>query len=488
MKWSILAFVAVCLTGILLFGDSWASAADTPAKEKADNKESLAQLRAYLPAIRCKALLENERQTVAQLKKFLALTRTFVEGGLVDSVQAGQVEEALLRARLRLLQRETHYHDSLDEFTQRSNISAERRQEMENATFLPLTNLIRRFETLSSDSEEVVKEALGLFRTEDVGKVRPALVKLLTMSALVKDTTLPKQFRKEWAEWQKLERIDEISDKLSKMRQEFLRREREGLRRGKQWKGKPEKAPLLDDGDQETDSGRAGGSGKRSRVPRRDDQNLEAQHFSCEVGSLEFDLRVYERQPWKSLIEQYDRLFRRHVQYTRVETAFRAVSKHAYNERFRSLCHSWPGLSPARVKEVDLIASEDSTAEEAVTRMLKSPNAQVKGKKKVRYLRTSAKSYRLEQELFVLAFKRQTEILDALLYPKRSPDVDQDGLIGFFDPDKARPAFNPFDAAKQIDAYRSLSQARRRLLQTWIDYQMVRLDLYHDLGVSPPDR
>ena len=473
------------LTAILLLGGSWASAADAQANEKAVGKEFRAQLRAYLPAIRCKALLENERQSVAELKKLLMLSQTFVDCGLADSVQAGQVEEELLRGRLRLLRRDREYRDSLDQLTHRFKVPVKRLQEMENATILPLANLFHRFEKLSSDSEGVAKAALGFARSEDVAKARPGLVKLLTTSALVKDTTLPKRFRKEWAEWEKIERIDEISDKLSTMRRELMRREREDLQKQKQQKDKPEKPPLLDVGNKAKDSGRDRRPEKHNQAPQRDDQSLKTRHFSCEVGSLEMDLRIYERQPWKSLVEQDDRPFRRLSQFRRIITSFHAISNRAYNEQFERLFNSWPSLSPARIKEVDLIVSDDSIAEATVTRMLKTLEAQGNGKKKVRQLRTLAKSYYLEQRLFRLAFVRRTELLDALLQPKSSLNEDESRLIG---PLASRPSVTSFDAPHLLDAYRSLSRARRRLLQTWIDYQIVRLDLYRDLGLAPPDR
>lgn len=70
------------LSALLLFGGCWTSGADTPAKQKANSKESLAPFRAYLPTLRCKALLEEERKSVADLEQLLQLSRAFVEGGL----------------------------------------------------------------------------------------------------------------------------------------------------------------------------------------------------------------------------------------------------------------------------------------------------------------------------------------------------------------------------------------------------------------------
>lgn len=445
------------LTLLLLLGSSWASAADAPANEKADSKESLLQLRAYLPALRCKALLDDERQSVAELEKLLQLSQAFVEVELAHRVQAGQVEETLLRSRLRLLRRETDYQDSLEEFTHRFKIPAPRRQEMEDAAILPLANLLRRFEKLLSDSEKAEITALELGPDKDVAKVRPALVKLLTTSALVSDTTLPKRFRKEWEEWEKLKDIEKVSKKLLETNSELSKLRRARLKEGER--------PHPSD-----------------KVPQPDEYAL---FFASAVGRLQLQLRVYETQVPKEIRDIHQQETFRHKEFLSVVREFKILTLFAYGERFGHLAHSWPPLFPARLKAVDLISIEDGTAEETVARMLKTPEAQVNGKKKLRQLRALAKSYRLEQRLFVLGFTHRKQIQDAWLRPKSPPGTAPGELIG---PVAELPPLPPSDISHLIDAYRSVSQARQRLLQTWIDYQMVRLDLYNDLGLSPSDR
>jgi hypothetical protein len=476
--------VRLFLVLLLLLCGSWASAADPPAKEKGDPKETLVLLRAYLPAIRCKALLEDERQSVADFKKLLQLSQAFVEGGFANQIQAQQVEEELLRSRLRLLRRETDYHDSRDQLTQRTQISAERRQEMENAAILPLENLFRRYEKLSSDFEEAVNAASCLGRDEDVAKVRLALIKLLTTSALVKETTLPKRFREQWREWKKIKSIEVVSKKLQETKRRLVDLHRAG---GKLEKGKNEPEflppPRLPGGDTDKKNGRDQQPEKSEDSTRKDYWSEKELYFVSDVGSLEYHLRDYEAKTWKVGNDSPTQLVMRNEQFRRILLSFKAVIGAAYQERVERLGRSWPSLFPARLKEVDLIASEDGTAEETVTRMLKTPDAQLNGKKKLRRVRTLAKSYPLEQRLFVLAYMRRAHIRDSWRIPKPPPDPASNELIG---PVAARPYVPPFDAAQVIGAYRTLSQARQRLLQTWIDYQMVRLDLYNNLGVSPP--
>jgi hypothetical protein len=111
------------------------------------------------------------------------------------------------------------------------------------------------------------------------------------------------------------------------------------------------------------------------------------------------------------------------------------------------------------------------------------------GKKKVRQLRMLAKSYQIQPRLFALAFLRREIIRDAQYMPPPSaplplPPAGQILSISLTPPSTMDNS--AFETPRVIDAHRSLSRAKQQLLQSWIDYQMVRLDLYSDLGLSPP--
>jgi len=96
----------VLLSTLLLLAGNLAAADPPPAKEKSDAKESLATFRAYLPTIRLKAMLDNERQSVADLQMWLRTYEMYLDGGLVNQIERGQLEEGFLRNRLRVLRRE----------------------------------------------------------------------------------------------------------------------------------------------------------------------------------------------------------------------------------------------------------------------------------------------------------------------------------------------------------------------------------------------
>jgi hypothetical protein len=51
-----------------------------------------------------------------------------------------------------------------------------------------------------------------------------------------------------------------------------------------------------------------------------------------------------------------------------------------------------------------------------------------------------------------------------------------------------RPDDRPFASGRLLKRETAIKRARNQLLQTWIDFQMLRLDLYGDLGLSAPER
>src|SRR5947209_7064985 len=83
-----------------------------PPGPKPEAKEAADQLRAFLPTLRHKALLDNEREYAAALQKALRLYRACMDGGLVGVWHVNRVEEEVLRAGARALRREAEYLDS----------------------------------------------------------------------------------------------------------------------------------------------------------------------------------------------------------------------------------------------------------------------------------------------------------------------------------------------------------------------------------------
>jgi len=433
-------------TLLLLAGVSTTAAA--PPEAKADAK----QLRAYLPTIRLKAMFANEHDYAAELEDILKLYVIYLEGGLVNQDQKGEVEEQLLQARIRVLQRDRDYHDSLDKFMSRFKVTAERRQQMEAATISPPAKLFRRYENLCSHQEEVWYEAAKLGHVEDAAKLRPALIKLLTTSSLVKKTVFRERFLQRWGEWGKAKGIGKRLTQIKKDRTQL--RDRQGEL-----------------------------SIRHQDLSSMDRQRLEDLEFDIDLGNLELNLRNYERRLWDAVDEQIQRVRCQDEFFRQVVRSFIAISDHASIERLNRLRRSWPGLSPVRLKDVDLLTCDREKAEQMVASILTTPDAQLPGKRKLRQLRALAEGYPIQQRLFDLAFLRREQIKFAQAWPPRSPtsELASDKLVGPIG--RAPPRSDPYAVEPLLKAQASYARARGQLLQTWIDYQMVRLDLYGNLGL-----
>ena len=373
----------------LLLGGGWASAADNPIEEKADDKESRAALRAYLPTIRLKALLDNERQFVADLESWLRKYEVWMEGGLVTPIQRDQIVEELLRARLRVLQRDTDYRDSLDQFGYRFNLSEERRRQMENAATSPLTQTFKQFEEFSHDYEAAITELLTSGRPKDAAKLRPILIKILAESALLKNTTLPNRFRARWSEWKKIDDRVKLAEKIIDIRAEVSqlqarRRELEGMHR---------------------------------EMPETHRQRIKDLRFELDLGKLQDELLHYEKQSWNDVEDLGERFKSQCQAFYRISSTFRRILDRADVERQNHLEQSWPALAPLKVKDSNLLTCAREKAEGTITSLLKTPDEQLAGRKKIRHLRTFAESYRIQEQLFPLAFFRIEQIKYAIPFP-----------------------------------------------------------------------
>lgn len=402
-----------------------------------------AQQRSYLPALLQKALLENERAHGRSLESSLQLFKTLGEAGMLSRQQVDQVEQDLLQAQIRVLRRETDHRDAVDSFKVRFDAPADALQKIEEAALLPLTRQFQRFEDIYKDRDAVRDE---LVRNDDPAKapaLRALLRRLLTGSALVKGTAFGPHIAAHWAKWEKTPHKD---------LQEGLRSYRD------------RRDTLL--------ASRAAleAKGGAEASPPGTLRELETIELHINLVDLERILRTYESQPWKA---EKNRPERHRALLAELQGAFGRVLERAVAERTAQDRQTWPQLAPVRLEGVDLLSCDLPKAERIVTSLFKNPDAALAGRIKMRQVRTLAETYRHQQGLFELAQTRVRGTLDALMSPP--------------DPGGRAPAPSAGSLTQQLlDAQRSFADLKSQLISTWIDYQILRLDLYRDLALTPP--
>ena len=73
-------------------------------------------LRRYYAVVQQRDLIQTERENIVRLEETFQLTRTLVEGGLRSQIELDQADQNMMNARVRLMQDERQYSDSLDTF------------------------------------------------------------------------------------------------------------------------------------------------------------------------------------------------------------------------------------------------------------------------------------------------------------------------------------------------------------------------------------
>jgi hypothetical protein len=351
-----------------------------------------------------------------------------------------------------VLKRDTAYRDSLDAFALRVRVTPERRRQMEETALAPLTRHLSRFETIFQEHETACNEAGKPGAQDRLDKLRPALVKAFTESPLVAGTSFRKTILAQWGEWEKAKDPTALLAEIRKERRQLLDRK-----------------VALD------------GEGKT--LPEADRQRLAEIEFKMQLGILERTLRTCEKLagvagkektiPEKSYLLENLRMLTRQT---------RDVFTHAENERTGRWRQSWPHLLPVPLDDQDLLGCAWEQAERTLAARLKTPEALLSGKKKVRQLRTLAKAYSLQQELLDLSHALLESNRNALFDPPQpaaglaGPKIED--LYPFLQHDTLVQAL--------LDAQADYAKVKDDLVRTWIDYQVARLDLYRDVDVLPP--
>lgn len=431
------------LLAFFLVAASLAIAAPSAANPEPNTEPKLTPvpLRDYLPPLLLQTLLDNEREYVVTLERFLKLFEGLREGGLISSAHLNQVEREFLRARISVLQREKDYGNSLDQLKLRFEVKPEHLQKMEESALLPVKRHVRRIEEVFSDYEAVRGELSKWDSPELVPKLRAEMRRISNAAALVQGTSFQKELPRRWAACEKL------SDKEL---QQLLQRQAEECRK------------LL--------VVRAELEGKGQSLNEADRRRLRELDSEIDMGSFERSLRSYESQPWKDL---RDAGRRRVTEFRSVASAFNLLLVQAYRERIDALREGWPKLSQVQVQKVNLLACAWEQAEQVVTTLVKKPDVAVTAKASLRQVRTLAETYRIQQRLFELSLVERQDGLDGWA-PGLAPAEDNWKV----DVDAA--------VRQLLEAERSSVRLRGQLLRTWIDYQIARLELFRDLGLESP--
>ncbi len=323
----------------------------------------LAGASGYLPVVLNASLLENEKQNVAALEDILKRFEALKEGGDLAQLQVDRVEQQLLQGRSSAFQRDQTLRDTFDRFKLQLGVKLDLPLELDDAPVASQRKMLRLYEQLLADFDEVRGTAEKLYSLEQPGELRARLRELATTSKLVAGTKFRTDFPRRWDRWA-ARSASELRRELSRLRARLrqLREERDRL----ESPGKPVPPELL------------------ARI-------AEAQ-LELTVGSFEQSLRIHEALPLgrlagavgvaagsvgSAVVSVLPGLLPTGEPVRGVPVAsfrelfndFEQLLLEARNERVEQARANWPTLPRLCAEGVDLMTADLNQAEDTVARV-----------------------------------------------------------------------------------------------------------------------
>ncbi len=298
----------------------------------------------FLSTMGEQATLVNQYRNITALRRYLELFRVYLEGGIVNSVQVGLVEQQLLSSTVSILSSQSNFRSDMDQLKQQLGLPMGLQLELDDSQLRPLIDQTRHYEDVTIRYEQVSNTALRYNRPAEAGQLRERLRKLFTASRFVRGTNFARDIAGRLAEWEKtpskagpggLEVMDRLDRVLRERRQ--LMEKRDELR------------------DKE--------KGELSPAER---QRLEVLDVEVELGLYEQALRIYERRPWEREKNPGVRAGLQNQLFVTVYRRFLAVIEEVVRERFEEVGKGWPALPRLCVNGVDLLRASDDEAFAAV--------------------------------------------------------------------------------------------------------------------------
>jgi hypothetical protein len=299
----------------------------------------------YLSTIMERANLVNFYKNIQALQRFLRLFEVFLDGGLAQQVQKGQVEQQLLASYETVLGQHVSYRVSLDQLKQQLGLPLTIPLELDPSPLQPMITINEAYEKVSIDAERVVYNGLRYGQSVTPQEMRQRLRRLFERTPLLRGTKTRERISQLLPVWEKLgqgqqwlARQDTLLARIRKLEAE---RDRLGREQGKR-PGEP--------------------------IPEAIQRRLAEINFDLDVGRYEYYLSIYEREGWKTKKTELEQLRDKAQEYARVYRSLLGVTDHAVIEHLNDLKNQWPALPPLRAEGLDLLSAKEDEALAAVER------------------------------------------------------------------------------------------------------------------------
>lgn len=287
----------------------------------------------YLATLLQKVQQVIARKNVNSFEYFLKLFQIYEQGGIVNPVQVGQIEQQLLSAIESQLSNWVQYRQALDLFRIQLGLPTTLPVELDDGPIEPMYQLISRYEDNSVAYGYAVNEVGKFDKFEEADKLRGRLRNVMAKSPLVEGLPFQKEAPLRWSAWGKLKPAD-IKTRIADL--------------------KAQRRKLLDH--------KADMEVKGLPISPQEEKQLEKLDFDIDLGEFEILLREYEAQPWLALKDQKKQRERQSILFGNIQRKFEPLLAGAAKERLVQIRESWPPLPPIYVGDVDLLGADDDTA------------------------------------------------------------------------------------------------------------------------------
>ncbi len=297
----------------------------------------------YLSAILERTVLFNYYKNIQALQRFMRIFDVWLEGGLVNLVQRGLIEQRLLSSYEAILGQQLSFRVSLDQLKQQLGLPMTVPLDIAPGPLQPMINIIEAYEKLYINHQRVISNIDLYSRSEEARLLRGRLRRLLERTPLLRGTQAQAFILRRLPQWENL-----AKDRTWEERRRALENESQRLRLELQ-------KIRIKEAQEPTE-----------KLPEAEERRRDELKFELDVVEYEWAVSIYEREEWKTkkelagLPSAQQRLARE--QFFGVHRIFLTLIDHAYVERLGDIKKMWPDLLPIRAQGVDVLAVPEDEA------------------------------------------------------------------------------------------------------------------------------
>jgi hypothetical protein len=293
----------------------------------------------YLSALLDRTVLFNYYKNIQSLQRFLRIFEVWLQGGLVNLVQKGLIEQRLLTNYEAVLGNQVAFRVSLDQLKQDIGLPLTVPIDIAPGPLQPMINIVEAYEKLFINHQRVITNVDLYGDSTQAPLIRTRLRRLLERTPLLRGTQAQQYILRTLPHWENLAKDKTWNERRKALMDESMKRRR-ALQELREKKAQRPGEPL----------------------PEEDQRRWDELKFELDLIEYELAVSIYEREEWKTVANENARTRQAREQFFGVRLIFLTLIDHAYVERQEDIKKLWPDLLPIRAKGVDVLAAPEDEA------------------------------------------------------------------------------------------------------------------------------